>query len=167
MRVIIDTNLWISCLIGKKLHKLRDAITKRDVEFVICNEFLSELSDVISRPKLQKYYSESDMRALLNFLDEEGACYDGPIGELSLCRDPKDDYLLELAIISSADFIVTGDKDLLELERVGRTLIITPMDFDLILHNTGRPKMFHDVELEYNDKSLESINRSSVSHFSF
>ena len=139
MRVIIDTNLWISCLIGKKLHKLRDAITKRDVEFVICNEFLSELSDVISRPKLQKYYSESDVRALLNFLDEEGACYDGPIGELSLCRDPKDDY----------HFIVTGDKDLLELERVGRTLIITPMDFDLILHNIGRPKMFHDVELDF------------------
>lgn len=83
-------------------------------------------------------------------MDEEALFFNLRGDYPSLCRDPKDDYLLELAVSSSADFIVTGDKDLLELERIGKTVIVSPMDFDLILQNTGRAKMFHDVELEYN-----------------
>lgn len=83
-------------------------------------------------------------------MDEEALFFNLRGDYPSLCRDPKDDYLLELAVISSADFIVTGDKDLLELERIGKTVIVSPMDSDLILQNTGRSKMFHDVELEYN-----------------
>ena len=41
------------------------------------------------------------------------------------CRDPKDDYLLELAYISNADLLVTGDKDLTELRQLGKCEIIT------------------------------------------
>ena len=48
---------------------------------------------------------------------------------LTKCRDPKDDKFLSLANQISADFIITLDKDLLSLERINKTEIITPAKF--------------------------------------
>lgn len=46
-----------------------------------------------------------------------------------VCRDPKDDKLLELAVSGNADFLVTGDKDLLVLNPFRGVEIITPREF--------------------------------------
>jgi len=46
-----------------------------------------------------------------------------------LCRDPKDDFILECAATGNADFIVTGDKDLLSLQAHGDVTIITPRQY--------------------------------------
>jgi hypothetical protein len=46
-----------------------------------------------------------------------------------ICRDPKDDFILECAEIGRADLIVTGDKDLLSLANYGRTEIVTPRQY--------------------------------------
>jgi uncharacterized protein len=66
----------------------------------------------------------------------------GEIGEIvesksivSACRDPKDNYLLALAKDSSADFLITGDRDLLVLERFDRTQIVTYQDFLKTINN--------------------------------
>lgn len=149
MRVIVDTNLWISCLLGHKFQKMYSSVRNGEIHLVICGQLLEEIARVFERPKFQKICKNYELRELLDFLDDEGQSFSLRNEYPSLCRDPKDDYLLELAICSSADFIVTGDKDLLELERVGRTVIISPVDFDLVLQNTGRSRMFHDVEMEY------------------
>lgn len=45
------------------------------------------------------------------------------------CRDPKDDYLLELARVANADFLVTGDKDLTDLQHFGHCQILTLAEF--------------------------------------
>jgi len=47
------------------------------------------------------------------------------VSEVSICRDPKDNFLLALAIDSKADFLVTGDQDLLSLKNIENTGIIT------------------------------------------
>ena len=49
--------------------------------------------------------------------------------EVSICRDPKDDYLLALAKDSQADFLITGDRDLLILEQFRETQIVTYQNF--------------------------------------
>ena len=49
--------------------------------------------------------------------------------EVTVCRDPKDNKFLSLALDSNADFLVTGDKDLLEVGKFFKTEIITPRDF--------------------------------------
>jgi putative PIN family toxin of toxin-antitoxin system len=49
--------------------------------------------------------------------------------KIKKCRDPKDDFLLSLAVDSKADYLLTGDNDLLDLKRVGKTKIITFTDF--------------------------------------
>ncbi|MEM7533787.1 MAG: putative toxin-antitoxin system toxin component, PIN family, partial [Chloroflexota bacterium] len=46
-----------------------------------------------------------------------------------ICRDPKDDYLLAYAIAGKADYIVTGDKDLLVLEEIEGVKIVKVHDF--------------------------------------
>jgi uncharacterized protein len=46
-----------------------------------------------------------------------------------ICRDPKDNFLLSLAADGNADFLLTGDKDLLDLEKFGETIIVTISDF--------------------------------------
>jgi predicted nucleic acid-binding protein len=48
---------------------------------------------------------------------------------IKLCRDPKDDFLLSLAKDSKADYLITGDYDLLELKEIGKTKILTIAEF--------------------------------------
>ena len=51
------------------------------------------------------------------------------ISNVNLCRDEKDDFLLALAQDGNADFLITGDKDLLEIEKFGETTILTISDY--------------------------------------
>ena len=49
--------------------------------------------------------------------------------KVNICRDPKDNFLLALALDSNADFLITGDSDLLEIEQIGKTRITTLTNF--------------------------------------
>ena len=51
------------------------------------------------------------------------------VDSIRICRDPKDDKILELAISGNADCIVTGDDDLLVLNPFREVAIVTPADF--------------------------------------
>ena len=78
------------------------------------------------------------------------------------CRDPKDDFLLELAAVSSADFLVTGDRDLLELRGIGECRIISPSDFDLLLRGMDAPGIFHDIDCsDFTENPFPSQNADS------
>lgn len=59
MRIIIDTNLWISFLIGKKLSCLLGLISNGNVELVVSKELLDEIESVASRPKFVKISPKS------------------------------------------------------------------------------------------------------------
>lgn len=50
-----------------------------------------------------------------------------------ITRDLKDDYLLAYAVVGEADYLVTGDKDLLVLEKIGEVAIVSPADFAKLL----------------------------------
>ena len=57
-----------------------------------------------------------------------------PIQKIAtLCRDPKDDYLLALSVASDADFLITGDADLLEMHRINNTIILKYVDFEKVV----------------------------------
>jgi hypothetical protein len=55
--------------------------------------------------------------------------------DVDLCRDPKDNFLLSLALDGEADYLLTGDNDLLVLEKVGETKIIKIADFFGMIEN--------------------------------
>src|SRR5258706_14842983 len=119
-KVIIDTNLWISFLIGKELQNLKDLIVNEKIKLVTSDQLINELKIVTSRDKLKRYFDEgkvSELIALINIVSDKVT-----IKKIEkICRDPKDDFLLALSRASKADFLITGDKDLLEIKFYGRT----------------------------------------------
>ena len=131
-RVILDTNLWIYFLISNKLSQIDEHIKKGRIRLLFSQELLEEFIEVTSRPKFHKHFSFNDITDILRFFDFYGELV-GVNSNLEICRDVKDDFLLNLAIDGKADFLVTGDNDLLILKKVGTTKIITIQEFLKIL----------------------------------
>ena len=132
-KAIIDSNIWISFLIGKNLRNLVHFVRNGQITIITCSEQLLELSDAFQKPKLQKYFQSDQITTFLSFL--RGVSFIVPITTIvPLCRDPKDDYLLALSIISDAHYLVTGDKDLLELQKINNTIIIKYVEFEKIMN---------------------------------
>ncbi|MEH2141861.1 putative toxin-antitoxin system toxin component, PIN family [Nostoc sp.] len=123
-KIIIDTNLWISFLIGKELKELKNLLVEQTIQLVISEEILEEIIVVTQRPKLQKYFTFNKVDELIQILQNIGL-FINITSEVYLCRDPKDNYLLALAKDSGANFLVTGDQDLLVIQRFEITEIVT------------------------------------------
>lgn len=130
-KIIVDTNIWISFLIGKNLKGLQNQIDSKFIKIITCNEQLQELSEVFKKPKIKKYFLKDEINEFFELLEESSVNFIIS-SSTTICRDPKDNYLISLAIDSEADFLITGDKDLLELMKVGKTTIIKYTDFDKI-----------------------------------
>jgi uncharacterized protein len=127
-RVILDTNLWISFLISKKFNAIDSLINKGDILLIFSEESLEEFVTVARRPKISKYISESAIDEILSLFHKYGKLIK-VVSSIADCRDQKDNFLLNLAIDSNADFLITGDSHLLILKRVRNTIIITWNDF--------------------------------------
>lgn len=131
-RVIIDTNCWISFLIGRRLYRLVDLLSDEHIELIVCDELLDEIRDVTSRTKFTKYFPNKDVESLLEFLQLIGETIN-PEQSVQLCRDEADDYLLALAIEANADYLVTGDQDLLVLKEVHNCRIVDVVEFEQVV----------------------------------
>lgn len=129
MKIIIDTNLWISFLIGKQTMRLKELLTRKEIKIFVCHELVDELINVASRPKFKKYISQDDLFQTLRIM--ELFCTKAVIMRRaeSEVRDAKDLYLLSLAETVKANYILTGDKDLLVLHKHKQTTILTLTDF--------------------------------------
>ena len=127
-RIIIDTNLWISFLITKDFTKLDEIIFSRNGILIFSQELLDEFLEVARRPKFRRFFSSTDIEEILETI-EEYAEFVKVQTQIEVCRDPKDNFLLSLSIDGNADVLLTGDKDLLELNTFGDTTIITISDF--------------------------------------
>jgi uncharacterized protein len=129
MKVIIDCNIWISFLLGRQTELIQHILTDPRLEVYICKELLHEIQEVTERDKIRKYVNSDDVSTLFSLLHiyckfvKIGRQAESPI------RDAKDLYLLSLAETVKADVIVSGDKDLLVLEKHGKTRMITLANF--------------------------------------
>jgi uncharacterized protein len=133
-RVIFDTNIWISFLIGKQFASMKELLVNAAIQPIFSDQLIDELLITTQKPKLQKYFQKDRVDSLMIFLGEIGEIVESK-SIVSVCRDPKDNYLLDLAKDSNADFLITGDLDLLVLERFDRTQIVTYQDFMKIINN--------------------------------
>jgi uncharacterized protein len=132
-RVIIDTNLWISFLITKKFEKLGELIFLKESVLLFSQELLDELLGVARRQKFRRYFPEEYIEEILETIHEY-AEFIKVETEIEICRDPKDNFLLSLSIDGQADFLITGDSDLLHLRKFGQTLIVTISEFLKMKH---------------------------------
>jgi putative PIN family toxin of toxin-antitoxin system len=132
MNIIVDTNLWISFLIGKRLSALKSLLTNSGLTIFVCDELLKEISEISSKSKIRKYIGDEDVADTFNLINR--FCRNVVVlkDAVSPVRDVKDLYLLSLADTVKADYILTGDKDLLALETHNQTKIVTYNNFEKI-----------------------------------
>lgn len=93
MKVVIDTNIWISYLLGGLLNELDEWILSRKVKVVVSKEMLKELSEVISRPKFKSLFTAGRVKELFAVLDNYAVVV-SPKQRVDICRDPKDNFLV-------------------------------------------------------------------------
>jgi hypothetical protein len=127
-KIILDTNLWISFLISKKLNEIDSLIDNGNITFVFSKESIEEFLTVAKRPKFKRYFTDNNLNELLQQFDSYGKLVKVST-QIIDCRDFKDNFLLNLAIESKADFLVTGDSDLLVIKRIKKTIICTWKEF--------------------------------------
>src|SRR3990172_7467422 len=139
MRVLFDTNVLISYL----LPFSRSTTTQRIVEHTIHSsitsilpeELVAELSrKIVSKSYLAERITAENAASFIQALTDVAEAI-APIVERmpEVGRDRKDDYLLAYALVGEADYLVTGDKDLLVLRQVGGAKIVSPAEFARIL----------------------------------
>jgi len=129
VKVIFDTNVWISFLIGKQLSKIKKYIVDGRIKIIITEQLLTEIKIVTAREKLKKYFPKGSVKELIVLLETIGENVEIKSTHL-ISRDPKDNFLLDLIDFSKADFLVTGDKDLLEHNPFKTAQILTPTAFE-------------------------------------
>ena len=127
-RLIIDTNLWISFLISRDFEKLDFLFSSGKISLLFSERLFSEFIGVASRAKFRKYFSENDIDELSVKIKAVAKIVQTTTVQTQ-CRDPKDNFLLELAVDGNADYLITGDNDLLELKTVNKTKILKMEDF--------------------------------------
>jgi hypothetical protein len=131
-KVIIDSNVLVSILKGSKsLSALYKAFKQERFKLIISSEILKELAAVLYRPSLE--ISSKDIRKLFKLIKMKAIRIKPRCLHIDICRDPADNFILELASEAKADFIVTGDKDLLVLKSFRKIPIITPKEFIALL----------------------------------
>jgi putative PIN family toxin of toxin-antitoxin system len=128
-RVVVDTNILVSFAIRPSLdfERLFDYLLSHGI-ILISEETIAELSIVLGRDKFRKYISQNSATKYIKW-------YRG-ISEIVTvtqqviaCRDPKDDKFLSLAVTGKADYLIAGDKDLLDMINYGGIPIYRAADF--------------------------------------
>ena len=129
MRYVFDTNVIVSSLLfenGNPSKAFRYAL--KYGEILLSLELLEELSDVLGREKFNRFVTSEERDEFLEIFVERAVLVE-VIEKVQECRDPKDDKILELALNGGAEYIVSGDKDLLVLNPFRDVKIITVEEF--------------------------------------
>ena len=96
-RVIIDTNLWISFLLSKKIPTLDALIFGNQITLLFSLELIDEIVEVTQRKKFRKYFPLDEVEILLNKIRKQSSLIT-PTTIMNICRDPHDNFLLALAV---------------------------------------------------------------------
>lgn len=128
-RVVLDTNVLVSALLFRgELSKIVGLWQKGKIIPLISKETFNEFRTVLGYPKFSLTQEERD-----SIIEQEILPYFEIVQAVKevkgVCRDPEDDKFISCAISASADYIVSGDKDLLDLKHYKSTKIIKASDF--------------------------------------
>ena len=128
-RLVFDTNTVVSAVLFNGSVPGRALMTALELGTILMSPALNdELGDVLRRPRFERYATREERLEFLGDLVRETELVE--ITEtIRACRDPKDDKILELAVNGNADYIVTGDDDLLVMNPFRGIEILRPAEF--------------------------------------
>jgi len=129
VRFVPDTNVLISraCFPNSLPAQAFEYALLR-AKLLLSAETLAEIEDVLLRSKFDVYLRPQTRLSFFHYLRREAALIES-IAPVSACRDPKDDKFLALALTGHADFILTGDLDLLVLHPFRGVEILSPRQY--------------------------------------
>ena len=129
MRLVFDTNVLISGLLSDNSvpQKIFD-YAQANAILLISQETFQELAEVLTRSKFDRYISLEKRSKFLNLLSLNAEMIEITT-KINLCRDPKDNKFLELAVNGKADYLISGDQDLLILNPFQEISILSPQAF--------------------------------------
>lgn len=135
VKVVFDTNVWLSLFMKKTLSEEFSRALNREIVVYTTEAILKEISRVLTYPKITHVLGASGIKQkeILRTIVKNSTIIT-PKRELHIVEDdPEDNKILDCALQAGADFIVSGDKHLLALGKVKKTRILTPREFlDLI-----------------------------------
>jgi putative PIN family toxin of toxin-antitoxin system len=133
LRVVFDTNVLVAAFAADGLcAKLLRRANKREFVLLVCPIILEEFQGALKK-KLDA--TEEEIGNALSLLREVSVMtVEAPPGAklTRIVRDPDDDLILFCAVAAEADLLVTGDKDLLEIEEHGKIKILDPRGFEML-----------------------------------
>lgn len=112
LRVVLDTNIWVSGLIAPEgaPGRILEAVRARRLTALVTWELAEEIAEVLERPRLAKYeVSPEDVADLLTIIGP----LIPPVDFEVTPRDPDDAHVVAAAVVTEADALVTGDRGLL------------------------------------------------------
>jgi len=126
IRIVLDTNVLISGIVfGGKPGEILEMVRNKRFLSITSPVLLAELGDVLSKkilyPKSKVLQVEKKIKKTLRVVR--------PIKSINAVADDDDNRVLEAAIEGKCDYVVTGDKDLLDLKNYRGIRILTPAEF--------------------------------------
>lgn len=129
-RVVLDTNVLISAALrpGSPPRAVIDTVCAADGVLIFSEASFDELRSRLLRPKFDRYVGRESRMVYLAQLKAVSEWVSTTGAKLG-CRDPEDDKILETALMGDADFLVTGDRDLLVMSSFRGIPIVSPVTF--------------------------------------
>ena len=129
MILLIDTNVLLSAALRDKLPELvvLHVAQRDDIHWVVTPEIRAEYTEVLRRPKFG--LDEEVIKRWSELLALRTVELSSPPSSPEFTRDPKDAPFLAAALASGADFLITGDKDLLDSKSAIATRVVTVAEF--------------------------------------
>jgi putative PIN family toxin of toxin-antitoxin system len=133
IRLAVDVNVWISTLLSPKFQLRTRIVFNPKYRLIVSEELFDELDDAVHKPHLERQINHTDYMALVAKLRTLAELIDVH-STVEICRDPKDNFLLALAKDGNADYLITGDNDLLSMKQFEQTKIVMLSEFEAALY---------------------------------
>ena len=126
-KIVVDTSVFVSALLcSKSCRHIYELLKEDRFRLVISKNLLTELKNVLTLAKFE--FTKEEIDELTEHISRKAQKVEST-AKIDICRDPKDNIVLECAAAGKADFIVTEDNDLLSLKSFRKIRIITPRKF--------------------------------------
>jgi putative PIN family toxin of toxin-antitoxin system len=132
IKAVLDTNILVSLLFKKGLAKeFSKLMEKGSVEFYSSEEILGELARVLTYPKIEQVFKKAGINktTALESIVEILKIVNPKVKVDAVKSDPLDNKVLECALEAGANYVVSGDRHLLELRRFRKIEILTAREF--------------------------------------
>lgn len=131
-KIVVDTNVFISgILFGGNPQKIIEAWLNKKYIFCLSPELKAEILNKLQGKFLISIYTLQTIQKALEVKTEKYI----PKKKIFICKDPADNFLLELADEAQADYLVSGDKLVLKLKQYNKTKILSPKYFLKLLED--------------------------------